>query len=67
MFIEVITTVTSKVDLETMTPQHDVVVSSDDPIPSSVAMAMALNGCRAAVNSLEEQSGLGVTGDEEEE
>lgn len=50
MFVEVVTTITTKVNIDTMRVEgHDVDVSVEEGVPPQLAYAAAGGGCRAAL------------------
>jgi hypothetical protein len=58
MFVEVITTITTKIDMETFEPEHSVEVACEDGVPESFALAAALGGAKSTVLTLEAKTGL---------
>lgn len=56
MFVEVVTTITTKVNIDTMRVEgHSVDVNADEGMPSTLAYAAAGGGCRAALLGCAEQ------------
>jgi hypothetical protein len=52
MKFKIVTTVTSYVDVETMTPEHEVNIECGDPLPQQVVLLVATGGCKSAVKTL---------------
>lgn len=56
MFVQVVTTITTSIDIETFETTHAAEVVPDDGLPHSVAVAAAKAACRNTLKALEEQS-----------
>lgn len=52
MKAKIITTIVSYVDIETMTPEHEVDIESEDSLPENVVLLVALGACRSAAKTL---------------
>lgn len=58
MFIEVTTTITSKVNLTDTgldVDSHEIDISCDDPIPETVALAIVHGGLQTALRKIEQR------------
>lgn len=54
MKIEIVTTITSSIDADTLEVNHAADIVGEAGLPESVVKAVALAGCRATVKTLEE-------------
>lgn len=54
MYAKVVTTITTELDLDTMEPSHAVHIESNDPIPESLARALAVGAAKSIIASLDE-------------
>ena len=52
MFTEIVTTITTKVDITTFEASHEVDIAHDGPLPQQAVVAAALGGVRSAEKSL---------------
>lgn len=53
MHTTITTTITTRVDLETFTPDHSVDIDAEDSaLPEELVRAAAAGGCRAALKAL---------------
>lgn len=50
------TTITTTVDIESLTTTHEVDVATNDPLPQSVVMAAATGGCKSALKALQKKN-----------
>lgn len=50
MKMQVVTTITSLIDIDTFETTHDARVVGEGGVPESVARAAAIGGCRAILN-----------------
>lgn len=55
--VKVVTTITTTVNMDTMEPEHEVSIVSDDPIPQEFARLVAIGACRTTLAGLEGQGG----------
>lgn len=55
--VTVVTTITTTVNMDTMEPEHEVSIVSDDPIPQEFARLVAIGACRSTLGGLEGQVG----------
>jgi len=60
MYTEIVTTITTKIDLDEMAPEHHVDISASDELPTQLIYAAVEGACRATINSIAKQ------GDDEE-
>ena len=67
--VKVVTTITTTVNMDTMEPEHEVSIFSDDPIPQEFARLVAIGACRTTLTGLEGQGGpeQGEQGEQDEE
>lgn len=66
----VTTTITTTLDIDSMTPSHDVDIHCDDGLPESLVLAIVEGGCNATLSSVREKAGkpkvaVPITDDEE--
>jgi hypothetical protein len=52
MYARVVTTITTMIDLDAMTPDHSVSIEPEDGVPADLAYAAALGGCKATIASI---------------
>ncbi|MGO2188221.1 MAG: hypothetical protein ACTH4Y_08245 [Microbacterium gubbeenense] len=57
MKFEVKTTITTRIDIDTLVPEHSVEIEGEAGVPEQVARAAAIGGCRAALVSLGVEKG----------
>lgn len=53
MHTTVTTTITTRIDLDTMTPKHEVEIECEDALPESVVIAAAIGACKSTAKSLD--------------
>lgn len=51
MKMQVVTTITSLIDIDTFETTHDAQVEGEAGVPEAVARAAAIGGCRAILNN----------------
>lgn len=51
MKMQVVTTITSLIDIDTFETTHDAHVEGEASVPESIARAAAIGGCRAILNN----------------
>lgn len=56
MKMQVVTTITTLVDIDTLETTHSVDIFPDDGIPESVAKAVAVGACRSTLRALGEEA-----------
>lgn len=56
MFTEIVTTITTKIDLASMEPVHEVDIAASDELPTELIYAAVAGGCKATLNSLADGS-----------
>jgi len=53
MKLEVVTTITTLIDVDTLTPEHSVDITAEAGVPESMARATALGAAKTLIASLE--------------
>lgn len=59
MQVEIVTTITTKIDLDTFTPDHSVDVDARglaSGLPTDAIYAAVVGGCKATIKTIEEQA-----------
>jgi hypothetical protein len=52
MKAQIITTITTTIDIETMDMQHDAHIEATEPLPQEVVGAIAAGACQSLINEL---------------
>lgn len=55
MHTTIVTTITTRVDVDSFQPSHDVEVAAEDVLPNDVIGAAVVGGCKAVIASLHKQ------------
>lgn len=53
MKMQVVTTITTLIDIDTFETQHATEIDAEPGVPESIARAAAIGACRATLNTLE--------------
>lgn len=56
MFAEITTTITTKIDLDTMTPTTSVHVECEDELPHSLIYAAVAGACKGVAKQMDERA-----------
>lgn len=55
MYVTVTTTITTEIDIDTLTPKHSVEIDASDELPTQVIYAAVQGACKATLNTIRDQ------------